>query len=244
MGPALLEDVVKHASYGCKGAAQGLGMMALLHDFGLTVSVTVHTDASAAIGIVRRAGLGKLRHLNVRYLWVQDQVKRERLWLEKVAGADNPADLATKHLSADVMRKHLESLGVRVGGGRARSAPLLGSLGRRGRRRHTSGMGPQRPEGWSKVGTESVGPQRPGGETAEKDAGRRAKDRHTDRGTERDKVQVKGGPSITSFGRTKDAPLRPETSVPLSDLPAQPVLNACLRHCAACEAQIGAKARR
>ena len=128
-----------------KGAAQGLGMMALLHDFGLTVSVTVHTDASAAIGIVRRAGLGKLRHLNVRYLWVQDQVKRERLWLEKVAGADNPADLATKHLSADVMRKHLESLGVRAGGGRARSAPPLGSLGRRGRRRHTSGMGLQRP---------------------------------------------------------------------------------------------------
>ena len=150
-------------------------MMALLHDFGLTASVTAHTDASAAIGIVRRAGLGKLRHLNVRYLWVQDQVKRGRLWLEKVAGADNPADLATKNLSADVMRKHLESLGVHTGGARARSAPLRGSLGRRGRRRHTSGMGPQKPGGWSTVGTESgaaearirtaqsVGPQRPGG---------------------------------------------------------------------------------
>ena len=137
-----------------KGASQGLGMMTLLSDFGLTVSVTVHTDASAAIGIVRRAGIGKLRHLNVRYLWVQDQVKSERLWLEKVAGADNPADIATKHLSADIMRKHLESLGVRVGGGRARSAPILGSLGRRGRRRHTSAMGPQRPGGWSTVGTE------------------------------------------------------------------------------------------
>ena len=76
-----------------KGAAQGLGMMALLHDFGVAVSVTVHTDASATICIVRRAGLGKLRRLNVRYLWVQDQVKRERLGLEKVAGADCPADL-------------------------------------------------------------------------------------------------------------------------------------------------------
>ena len=139
-----------------KGASQGLGMMALLSDFGLTVSVTVHTDASAAIGIVRRAGLGKLRHLNVRYLWVQDQEKSERLWLEKVAGADNPADIATKHLSADIMRKHLESLGVRVGGGRARSAPILGSLGRRGRRRHTSAVGPQRPKlgGLPKVGAE------------------------------------------------------------------------------------------
>ena len=95
-------------------------MMALLHDFGVAVRVTVHTDARAAIGIVRRAGLGKLRHLNVRYLWVQDQVKRER--------------------------RHLESLGVRTGGERARSAPLLGSLGRRGRRWHAGGLGPQRPD--------------------------------------------------------------------------------------------------
>ena len=121
-----------------KGAAQGLGMMSLLSDFGVAVNVTVHTDASAAIGIVRRAGLGKLRHLNVRYLWVQDQVKRELLGLEKVAGAENPADIATKHFSAEIMRKHLERLGVRTGGGRARSAPVLGSLGkassRRGRR--------------------------------------------------------------------------------------------------------------
>ena len=128
------------------GAARGLGMMALLHDFGVAVSVTVHTDASAAIGIVRRAGLGKLRHFNLQYLWGQDQVKRKRLGLKKVAGADNPADLATKHISADVMRRHLESLGVRTGGGRARSAPLLGSFGRRGRRRHAGGLGPQRQE--------------------------------------------------------------------------------------------------
>ena len=117
-----------------KGAAQGLGMMSLMSDFGVGVSVTIHIDASAAIGIVRRAGLGKLRHLNVRYLRVQDQVKREQLGLEKVAGTDNPADLAMKHFNAELMKKHLERLGVRTGVGRARSAPLLGSLGRRGRR--------------------------------------------------------------------------------------------------------------
>ena len=40
-----------------KGAAQGLGMMTLMEDFGIPTAVTVHTDASAAIGIVRRAGL-------------------------------------------------------------------------------------------------------------------------------------------------------------------------------------------
>ena len=56
-----------------KGAAQALGFITLLADFGVEVQVAVHTDASAAIGIVRRSGFGKLRHLNVRHLWLQDQ---------------------------------------------------------------------------------------------------------------------------------------------------------------------------
>ena len=48
--------------------------MTLLADIGVNVEAAVHTDASAAIGIVRWSGLGNLRHLNVRYLWLQDQV--------------------------------------------------------------------------------------------------------------------------------------------------------------------------
>ena len=39
-------------------------------DFGIALEVTVRTDSSAAIGIVRRVGLGKLSRLNVRYLWL------------------------------------------------------------------------------------------------------------------------------------------------------------------------------
>ena len=94
----------------------------------------VHTNANAAIGIVRRAGLGKLRHLNVRYFWLQDQVKQEAIGLQKVAGADNPADFVTKHSNAEAMKRHMALLGVNTSGGRARSAPMLGALGRLGRR--------------------------------------------------------------------------------------------------------------
>ena len=36
------------------GAAQALGLMTLLADLGVEVQAAVHTDASAAIGIVRR----------------------------------------------------------------------------------------------------------------------------------------------------------------------------------------------
>ena len=81
-----------------KGASQALGIMALLEDFGFTTRSVFHTDASAAIGIVRRAGLGKLRHLNVRYLWLQDHFRSGQMELYKVAGAADAADLVTKHL--------------------------------------------------------------------------------------------------------------------------------------------------
>ena len=102
--------------------------MSLLEDFGVEVSATVHTDASAAIGIVRRAGLGKLRHLNVRYLWLQDKVREEDFELLKVPGLANPAGLMTKHLSRVDAYRHLASLGMHFGSGRAVAAPTLGKF--------------------------------------------------------------------------------------------------------------------
>ena len=94
-------------------ATQALGMIALAQDLGIEVTARVHTDASAALGIVARKGLGKLRHIAVQYLWIQDRVKSGDFLLGKVAGAENPADLMTKHLSAHDMRKNLDALRVR-----------------------------------------------------------------------------------------------------------------------------------
>ena len=58
-----------------KGAEQAFGIMTMISELGVEVGATVHADASAAIGIVRRTGLDKLRHFNVRYLWLQHQLK-------------------------------------------------------------------------------------------------------------------------------------------------------------------------
>ena len=44
-----------------KGAAEGLGMQYLLSDFGVETKVHLLSDATAAIGICRRLGLGKIR---------------------------------------------------------------------------------------------------------------------------------------------------------------------------------------
>ena len=114
-----------------KGAAQALGMLSLLADFGVELSATVHTDASAAIGILRRKGLGKIRHLNVRYLWLQDQTRTgTNLAIAKVPGLENPADIVTKYQNSEAAQRHLDKLHVTRSSGRAESAPVLAAVAR------------------------------------------------------------------------------------------------------------------
>lgn len=52
-----------------KCACQCIGLISLANDFGISLGAQVMTDASAALGIVQRRGLGKLRHIDVQWLW-------------------------------------------------------------------------------------------------------------------------------------------------------------------------------
>ena len=72
-----------------KGASSALGFQSMLRDLGIDTSVTLYTDSSAARGIIHRAGLGKLRHLETGYLWLQAAVKAKKLQVRKVLGTEN-----------------------------------------------------------------------------------------------------------------------------------------------------------
>ena len=109
----------------CQGASIALGLQALAADLGIQLRIEILTDATAAIGICRRRGLGKIRHLHVADLWVQDRLRRGDFQLTKVLGSDHPADLLTKHDSRDIMLRHMETIGIRAEVGRAKSAPTL-----------------------------------------------------------------------------------------------------------------------
>ena len=109
----------------CKGASQGLGLQSLAADLGIPLELTILTDATAAIGIARRRGLGKIRHLATADLWVQDRLRRKDFQLVKVLGVDNPADMLTKHLDKASMVKHMKKLGLSLEEGRAESAPCI-----------------------------------------------------------------------------------------------------------------------
>ena len=64
------------------GIAEALGFQSLARDMGWQYDIRVHSDATAAIGIARRRGLGKVRHLDVTDLWIQDKVRNKSVELE------------------------------------------------------------------------------------------------------------------------------------------------------------------
>ena len=111
----------------CKGSSIALGLSALCKDLGLTVKTRIHSDASAAIGIARRRGLGKVRHLATADLWIQDKVRTGEIELLKVKGSENPADILTKHIEGNVLNLHLMRLRLELEGGRAASAAAISS---------------------------------------------------------------------------------------------------------------------
>jgi hypothetical protein len=74
--------------------------------------VQLGTDSSAAKSFVNRRGLGKMRHLEIRDLWLQKEVADGKLEVSKIAGDKNPADLMTKILGTSEVAARLSWLNL------------------------------------------------------------------------------------------------------------------------------------
>jgi len=78
---------------------------------GMETKAVVCLDSSAAIAIGKRLGVGKLRTLEVKTLWLQQYLHRDELFIKKVAGEQNVADLGTKHLPQERLDKLVKMAG-------------------------------------------------------------------------------------------------------------------------------------
>ena len=108
-----------------KASSEAMGCISIGKDLGLVRSARVLTDASAAFGMVHRKGLGKVRHLETRHLWVQEAAARKALEYKKVGTNFNIADAMTKFMEAWRMESHMNSMGLRYFSGRPDAAPQL-----------------------------------------------------------------------------------------------------------------------
>ena len=97
-----------------RGACEALGLQTLCREFGLlpeAPAVMIRTDSTAAEGVIGRRGIGRLRHLRVRDLWLQGAVAARRLCVGRVPSEENVADGLTKYTP----RRRHEELGRAMG---------------------------------------------------------------------------------------------------------------------------------
>ena len=71
-------------------SAEVLGGIGLCEDLGMQMMGEILADSSAALGISNRTGVGKVRHLRIHALCVQEIRSTGRLGYKKVLGTLNP----------------------------------------------------------------------------------------------------------------------------------------------------------
>ena len=98
-----------------EGVTRAKGLLSLARELGFEdLSTVVHlgTDSSAAKSFVRRRGLGRMRHLEIRDLWLQKEVREGKVVVNKILGTENPADLMTKILSLGDIEDRLKGMNL------------------------------------------------------------------------------------------------------------------------------------
>ena len=93
------------------GAVHGLGLQSYLEDWGIRLDLVIESDSTSAASFASRQGLGKQRHVQTRYLWVQERIARREFEIKKVAGGLNVSDILTKSCPGVLLQRHMEKIG-------------------------------------------------------------------------------------------------------------------------------------
>ena len=112
-----------------KAATEAIGLTQLAAGWGGDFTANIFVDSSAALAVTNRKGCGKLRHVRIGHLWVQELAEGELVSFGKVRGSENPADLMTKHLAGKVLEKLVPLVSQAPREGQARSRLDLQSFG-------------------------------------------------------------------------------------------------------------------
>ena len=103
-------------------ASELLGAQAMCKDFGMLVGIEAYLDATTGIAIGSRKGLGKVKHIDTVFLWVQDFVNSGKCKVSKKHTTEMFADFLTKPTNEAVIKMCMAGLGFEYLSGRHRLA--------------------------------------------------------------------------------------------------------------------------
>ena len=65
-----------------KTSTEVIGLLQMAKDWGLDLSGDIYVDSTAALGVVSRRGCGRMRHVRVGSLWIQEKKECGELHLK------------------------------------------------------------------------------------------------------------------------------------------------------------------
>ena len=98
-----------------EGVIKAKGLISLAKELGFVDLVNVvhlGTDSTAAKSFVSRQGFGKMKHIEIRDMWLQKEVRDGKVEVSKVPGDRNPADLMTKILNNKDTQSRLDKMNL------------------------------------------------------------------------------------------------------------------------------------
>jgi hypothetical protein len=91
-----------------RAGQEGIGLRNFSQEMGAAHEVEVLGDSSAAYGINMRVGSGRVKHLSIRQLWLQERVALGHIACKKIPREVNCADVMTHHWMPKEAAVHFE----------------------------------------------------------------------------------------------------------------------------------------
>ena len=111
-----------------KAAQEGLSLKHLAQELGDDLWLRLRGDSSANDRILKRSGAGKVRHLSVRQLWLQEKVGQKDLWHEKIPRLQNCSDAMTHHFTQTEAGVHFAGMSCHRPGAQAVVGTTVGAI--------------------------------------------------------------------------------------------------------------------
>ena len=73
----------------------------------------MYSDSTAGRGMCQRTGVGKVRHLELRFLWIQERLRLKAFRLNKETTEEMTADILTKYCEWPKIEQHCATLNLR-----------------------------------------------------------------------------------------------------------------------------------
>ena len=85
-----------------------------MKELGWNYEVKIQVDANATIGTLHRRGLGKLRHVEVEELWLQQEVSKKKVSITKIKGFENTAGIGTKPIKKQTAEYLMKNMALTI----------------------------------------------------------------------------------------------------------------------------------